>query len=109
MRDRSREWLNERGWFQEIRNNESDFEWGGAMRDRHFITWLMGLIATPVALTMFPQYEAKLALAIPMVLGAAALLGIIVMMVTGQFERSEEHRAMRRIPVRAQRLLSHFR
>jgi hypothetical protein len=95
-----------------IRNNELDFEWGGAMRDRHFITWLIGLIATPVVLTMFPQYEAKLALAVPMVLGVAALLGILVMMVTGQFERSGEHRAthhMRRIPVRAQRILSHLR
>jgi hypothetical protein len=72
----------------------------------------MGLIATPVILTMFPQYEAKLALAVPMILGAAAMLGMIVMMVTGQFERSEEHRTMhqvRRIPVRAQRLLSHLR
>jgi hypothetical protein len=95
-----------------IRNNESDFEWGGAMRDRHFITWLVGLIATPVVLTMFPQYEATFAFAIPVILGAAALLGMIIMMVTGQFERSEEHRTMhqmRRIPVRAQRLLSHLR
>jgi hypothetical protein len=96
----------------EIRNNESDFEWGGTMRDRHFITWLVGLIATPVLLTMFPQYEATFAFAVPMVLGAAALLGMIVMMVTGQFERSDEHQTMhhmRRIPVRAQRLLSHLR
>ena len=79
------------------------------MRDRHFITWLVGLIATPIVLTMFPQ---SFALAVPMVLGAAALLGMIVMMVTGQFERSEEDRSMhhvRRIPVRAQRLLSHLR
>lgn len=82
------------------------------MRDRHFITWLVGLIVTPVVLTMFPKYEATFALAVPMVLGAAALLGMIVMMVTGQFERSEEHRTMhhmRGIPVRVQRLLSHLR
>jgi hypothetical protein len=60
------------------------------MRDRNFITWLIGLIAMPVLLFAFPSYANDFVTAVPLVLSIAAVLALLVTSIATWIERERE-------------------
>jgi hypothetical protein len=79
------------------------------MRDRHFITWLVGLIAVPVIFTAFPTFAATAAATVPILFGAAALIALVATAMVAQTddEHSQDDNGIRWSPLRIHRSGSH--